>query len=368
MMTQVHDLSGGTSRRLWEIQLMWNGGRRKETHGLFWCDDVNAVNQVAISLWPGLAAGWPCCGDAMSSMDFQDNVDGSKTPDGAPYEGFACLGMGQASVNIFVNQVTRSCVPGFGVRLVNRVLQSRNLPKVGSRDELSRRLADYILYPSTNEDLHTSWKWKCVQENGVDVYTEMRLDAPHHCSQAPHIKEIVQASEERVGSDGIRFLRLADGSGWLPTADPSGQMLLTRENAKHTHVKILNPCQWNQENLRSAILAEKMNPYLAVEAYVESACGERRELPWPAKHPPWQTDVQDMAFPLTLAFVEPGKPCTLHNSDPITQSLPEAVSTPLKKHRGDEDLGSMPTPSTEDAPGEATLPPKRRRLRQKTKE
>lgn len=238
---------------------------------------------------------------------------------------------------------------------------------MGSREELSRRLADYILYPSADEDVHTSWKWKHVQENGVHIYSEMRFDAPNHCTQALHMQDMVKASEERVGSDGIRFLRLVDGSGWLPTADPSsGQMLLIRDNVKQTQVKIQSPCQWNQGHLRESILAEKMNPYLAVEAYVESACGDRRDLPWPAKHPPWQTDVHDMAFPLTLTFVEPGKPRPLQTVDPISQSPPEAVTTPLKKHCADQESGSMPTPQTGKAPMEANFHPKRRRLRQKT--
>lgn len=367
-MTGVHDLSTrGASRQLWEIQLMWNGGRRQETHGLFWCNDVDAVNQIAISLWPQLAAGWPCCRDAMGSMGCQENVDGSRTRKGAPYQGFATLGDGQAAVNIFVKQITRSHVPGLGVQLVKRALQSRNLSKVGSRDELSRRLADYILYPSTNEDLHTSWKWKCIQENGVDIYTEMRFDAPHYRTQASQTNEIVKASEERVGNDGIRFLRLADGSGWLPTADPSGRIVLIREDVKLTHVIIQKPCQWNQEDLRSTIQAKRMNPYLAVEAYVEGACGERRELPWPAKHPPWQTDVHDMTFPLILTFVEPGKPPRVQTPDPTAMSLPEAVITPVKRPGGDKELGSRPTPSSGDAPSKEERPqPKRRRLRQKT--
>lgn len=337
---------------------MWNGGRRQETHGLWWCDNVDIVNQVAISLWPELAGGWPCCRDAMGSMGCQDNVDGSRTPKGRPYQGFATLGDGQASVNIFVNQITRCHVPGFGAQLVKRALQSRGLSKAGSKDELSRRLADYILYPSCDDNVHTSWKWKHSPEKGVEIYTAMSFTAARHCTQAPHTKEVVQASEERVGSDGVRFLRLADGSGWLPTADHAGQILLVREDAKHTCVKVQELAQWSQEYLRSAVMDRKMNPYLAVEAYVESVKnGERRELPWPAKHPPWQTDVRDMAFPLALTFIEPGKPDPAHNADMITQSEP--VMTPMKKHTmPSQDLGSVSQ--------KAVLPSKRRRLRQKT--
>jgi hypothetical protein len=127
--SRASDLSNGTSQRLWEVKLLWNGGR-SEIHGVFWSEGVDAVNQEALKLWPALASTTPC-GDGMQGLGCQDNVDGSKTKPGMPYQGFATLRYGQASVMIVVESVTSSSVCRYGAQLVKQALLSRNLSKAG---------------------------------------------------------------------------------------------------------------------------------------------------------------------------------------------------------------------------------------------
>jgi hypothetical protein len=64
--SRASDLSNGTSQRLWEVKLLWNGGR-SEIHGVFWSEGVDAVNQEALKLWPALASTTPC-GDGMQGL------------------------------------------------------------------------------------------------------------------------------------------------------------------------------------------------------------------------------------------------------------------------------------------------------------
>lgn len=327
--------------------------------GLFWSDDVDAVNERAIALWPMLASSVPCGG--LAGMGCKENVDGSRTKRGMPYQGFACLGYGQASVMIVVSQVVACTARRFGAHLVKRALASRGLSKAGSREEQAQRLADYILYPFEKGELQTLWR--CTRPEGVDIRLMIGFDAPRHAAQGPRMHEVVMASEERVGSDGVRCLRLADGRGWLPTADPHGQALFTRENAKHVHLKVEEPWQWSQAGLLSLIDRNGVRPWLVVEAYVDGANGERRALhPFP-KSPPWEVRVDDMLFPLTVTLImpPPSQP-----AEPASQSPPEAAATPLKKRPPHDEAASELKQSRAAAPGEAVARQQRRRLRQKT--
>eukprot|EP00747_Dinoflagellata_sp_TGD_P166137 gnl/TRDRNA2_/TRDRNA2_188445_c0_seq1.p1 gnl/TRDRNA2_/TRDRNA2_188445_c0~~gnl/TRDRNA2_/TRDRNA2_188445_c0_seq1.p1 ORF type:complete len:375 (+),score=58.56 gnl/TRDRNA2_/TRDRNA2_188445_c0_seq1:51-1175(+) len=363
MPAAVHDLANGASRQLWEVRLLWNGGRREEIDGLFWADDVDAVNKRAISLWPQLASSVPCGG--MSAMSCQENVDGSRTRKGIPYQGFACLGMGQASVMITVSQVVSASARRYGAQLVKRALASRGLSKAGSREEQARRLADYILYPAEDDDLLTAWR--CTQQQGVDIRLEISLDAPCHPSQGPGIDDVVKASEERVGSGGARFLRLADGRGWLPTRDAHGQVLFNRENPKSIHLKVEQLGEWSEARLLSAMRSKDLRPWLMVEAYVEGANGERREIVSFTQCPPWQVRVDDMAFPLTLTFIE--RSCS-EAAGRTSMSPSEAAATPMKDPPANENAASGQKLSRIVAPGdgieEAAFHSKRRRLRKKT--
>mmetsp|Transcript_56439 Transcript_56439/g.165012 ORF Transcript_56439/g.165012 Transcript_56439/m.165012 type:complete len:379 (+) Transcript_56439:81-1217(+) len=361
----VFDLSNGSSRQLWEILLLWNGGRREEIFGLFWSNDVDAVNEQAVALWPGLASSMPC-GDGMAGMDCEQNVDGSRTRKGEPYQGFACLGHGQASVMIIVSRVVSCSARSYGANLVKRALASRSLSKAGSREEQARRLLDHVLYASENKHLQTGWR--CIHQDGVDVRLEIGFNAPRHCMQGPTMNEVVRASEERVGSEGIRFLRLADGSGWVPTSDPQGQMLFTREDAKYIRIKFEQPCQWSEAGLLSSTRSNAVRPCLVLEAYVEGANGERREVPAFSRRPPWQLRVDDMDFPLTLTLIEPG---SSEAAAPSSQSPPEpeatSVSTPQRPPTATEakDPGSGQKESRGTMPSEREAPLKKRRLRRK---
>merc|ERR1712232_33395 len=96
--------------------------------------------------------------------------------------------------------------------------------------------------------------------------------------------------------------------GWLPATDRNDQMLLVRERAKQINLRVPALQQWSQEGLRDAILNQGMRPWFAVEAYVVSAAGYRRDLPAPGKRPPWHVRVDDMVFPLVLTFIEPCTP------------------------------------------------------------
>ena len=51
MAPSVADLSDGpdSQRKLWEISLLCNDGRKIEKHGLYW-GNVDAVNKVAVGL------------------------------------------------------------------------------------------------------------------------------------------------------------------------------------------------------------------------------------------------------------------------------------------------------------------------------
>lgn len=120
-----------------------------------------------------------------------------------------------------------------------------------------------ILYPSEREDLQTTWR--CVQQEGVDIRLEIGFNVPRHGMPGLVMNEVVkEASEERTGRDGIRYLRLADGKGWVPTTDPHGQMLFIRVNTKRIQLKVEQPWQWSEAGLLSRMRSSNLRPWLAV--------------------------------------------------------------------------------------------------------
>ena len=98
------DLSAGTSNVLWEVRLLWNS-RKHETHSFYWSDDVDAVTREALGVWDSL-------GDNPEYRDTMDNVDGTKTRPGAPYQGFSCLNAGSSCLHISVAALKQQRGPG----------------------------------------------------------------------------------------------------------------------------------------------------------------------------------------------------------------------------------------------------------------
>lgn len=152
----VHDLSGGQSKILWEIELIWNGGRKSETEGFYWSDSPDAVNGKAMSLWNILDPAY---------RDNEENVDGSKTKSGQPYTGFACIQAGSASCMMTVKAVKQHqryggnwdpemdkyypspCTTGnYGIQALKRIAKSRNIPVASgeSKDALAQKVHDYL--------------------------------------------------------------------------------------------------------------------------------------------------------------------------------------------------------------------------------
>ena len=133
---------------------MWNGGRKEEIHGFYWNDSVDDVNRIAIGLWDVL-------GDPDDSIDrgCEENVDGSRTDPGEPFQGFTTLYGGQASCLITVSPVKYSkenCGKGmdlhyvptqmYGIVNLKRILKSRQISyKAGDKkDALAKQLYDYL--------------------------------------------------------------------------------------------------------------------------------------------------------------------------------------------------------------------------------
>lgn len=143
---------------------MWNGGRKEEIHGFYWNDSVDDVNRIAIGLWNVL-------GDPDDSMDrgCEENVDGSRTDPGEPFQGFTTLYGGQASCLITVSPVKYSkenCGKGmdlhyvptqmYGIVNLKRILKSRQISyKAGDKkDALAKQLHDYlsVWIPATTKE------------------------------------------------------------------------------------------------------------------------------------------------------------------------------------------------------------------------
>eukprot|EP00972_Heterocapsa_arctica_P084373 12428792-Heterocapsa_arctica.AAC.1 len=74
-----------------------------ELEGLLWDDTPQRANSLAVETW----GAWndPMWGPG-GGIDSADNLRGEKTRPGQCYKGSACIGIGQASVNTSVNQVT----------------------------------------------------------------------------------------------------------------------------------------------------------------------------------------------------------------------------------------------------------------------
>ena len=157
------DLSAGTSNVLWEVRLLWNS-RKHETHSFYWSDDVDAVTREALGVWDSL-------GDNPEYRDTMDNVDGTKTRPGAPYQGFSCLNAGSSCLHISVaalkqhriegltdpwcgNDLSSSntnypgdvCTAQIQKNALKRLLKSRKIAYTGGdgADVLALRLHEYI--------------------------------------------------------------------------------------------------------------------------------------------------------------------------------------------------------------------------------
>ena len=91
---------------------------------------MDAVNEKAIGLWDELGDHrWRDC---------EDNVDGSRTRSGEPYQGFACFDAGGSSCLITVSpvkskkDVDQNALPyvpteSYGIMNIKRILRSRQM-------------------------------------------------------------------------------------------------------------------------------------------------------------------------------------------------------------------------------------------------
>ena len=78
-------------------------------------------------------------------IDCQENFRGEKTRLGEAYSGFACIGLGSASVSISVNKVGRAALQSYAPMILKQILKSRKLSTEGGKDELVEWLAQYIV-------------------------------------------------------------------------------------------------------------------------------------------------------------------------------------------------------------------------------
>ena len=153
----VTDLSAGSSKILWELELSWNGGQKTEVDSFYWADSPDAVTKEAVALWPLLGnPEW---------RDNETNVDGSETKPGQPYYGFACLNAGSSSCGMFVSAVKHhkryggngnpemdkfypspGTTGGYGINTLKRILRSRSIPFAAGekKDDLAIKLHDYL--------------------------------------------------------------------------------------------------------------------------------------------------------------------------------------------------------------------------------
>jgi len=201
MTPQVIDLSGGTSKVLWMIEMIWNGGQKTEIEGFYWSDMPEAVNRQAVGIWPALGlfgAEYRGC---------EDNVDGSSTLPGHPYVGSATLDAGASCCNIFVSAAKPSAptanygglpVPlaRMGVMNLKRILKSRKIPFDHKEKQpvLAALLAEYIDAPRTpgNDE-----KPKGPPEDALSAQT-----------QATAEPKVVQQAEPKTAQPGAKRAKL----------------------------------------------------------------------------------------------------------------------------------------------------------------
>ena len=148
-MAALHDIEE-SSRKLWAVQEMPDGGRRAtKVHHLVWSETPEAANKLAVAFWGQFDKRW---------MDSMDNVDGASTAAGECYQGFACIDCGAGSVSLYVDPVDTN--PWFlGTNAIKKALKSRRLDcsTDGAKGDAARRLlADrlesYISAPNQKKE------------------------------------------------------------------------------------------------------------------------------------------------------------------------------------------------------------------------
>ncbi|CAE8591510.1 unnamed protein product [Polarella glacialis] len=119
-----------------------------ELEGLFWDNSPDKANRHAIETW----GAW--CDPMMpgGGVDNADNLRGEKTRPGECYKGFACIGVGQASVSTSVNRVTAGTLHSYTPMILKQILRSRKLATTGGKDELIQRIN---LYMQAGAGLHS---------------------------------------------------------------------------------------------------------------------------------------------------------------------------------------------------------------------
>ena len=79
---------------------MGTGCQQGRVECLTWSDSPAAANEWARGVWArNYGPDW------REEADNMENVDGSETAPGEPYQAFACLGSGSMSMSIFVSEV-----------------------------------------------------------------------------------------------------------------------------------------------------------------------------------------------------------------------------------------------------------------------
>lgn len=128
----IYDTDPST-KRLFEVVLVMNGGRQIKTEAFFWASTPSVANQHAVQLWKQYHV------DPFGSQ----NIDGSETEEGFCHESFGIYGHGSMSMNVVVQYVDQPC-GSWGINVLKRVLKSRSLNAKGSKPELQMRLVDYV--------------------------------------------------------------------------------------------------------------------------------------------------------------------------------------------------------------------------------
>ena len=77
-------------------------------------------------------------------IDSSDNLHGEKTRPGECYQGFACVGLGLASVNVSVNRVAVHTLRSYAPMILKQILRSRGLKTTGDKEELIQRIEHYM--------------------------------------------------------------------------------------------------------------------------------------------------------------------------------------------------------------------------------
>lgn len=122
-----------TKAQLYEIIWVWNG-QRLENKICVWADSPDPVNELAKQKWNEIAG-----------IETSTNLDGSQTKPGEKYEGFACFGVEQGSLLVFVDEVNNASK--LGSIMIKNILKTRNITNVakGKRGKSAQKAAAAVL-------------------------------------------------------------------------------------------------------------------------------------------------------------------------------------------------------------------------------